>query len=370
MRPSVISGNLIVFLLAASSVPAQTPPGPVPPRPGAKIQQPREQSQIRRQVELVHTPVVVRDATGEMILDLAAEDFRVYDNGVEQKVVRFDLGGEPLSVVIAIEASSRVEPLLPTVRRTGIIFTQTVLGETGEAAVLSFDDRVNELLEFTTEDEKIEKTIADLRMGTSGTVLYDALARGVQLLSERPRERRRVIIAVTEASDTGSEVKLGQVLRDAQLNNIMIYTVGLSTAAAALKKKPEPRRPVPPSPEGTFGRPPIPGTPQTPTSEQQRNTTLDLMALIRLIVERASNVVGDNSLEVATTGSGGLHVPTFSERSIETAVDQIGGELHSQYSLTYSPTGVKPTGFHDIKVEVKRRDVSVRARPGYYLPPE
>lgn len=368
MRRCVTLGSLI--LLATGIVLAQAPPGPLPPRPGARVQPPREQGQIRRQVELVHTPVVVRDATGEMILDLSAEDFRVFDNGVEQKVERFDLGGEPLSVVIAIESSSRVQPLLPAVRRTGIIFSQTVLGETGEAAILSFDDRVNELLGFTTEDEKIEKTIADLRMGTSGSLLYDGLARAVQMLSDRPRERRRVIIAMTEARDTGSEVKLGQVLRDAQLNNVTIYTVGLSTTAAELRKKPEAKGPTTISPEGTFGRPPIPGTVQTPTTEQQRSTGLDLMALIRYVVERASNVVGDNVLEVATTGSGGVHVPTYSDRSIESAVDEIGGELHSQYSLTYSPAGVKPTGFHDIKVEVKRRNVSVRARPGYYLPPD
>lgn len=364
---------MIVLLcaLAASASLAQAPPGPLPPRPGAQVQQaPPPKTQIRRQVELVHTPVTVRDSNGEMILDLAAEDFRIFDSGVEQKVTRFDLGGEPLSVVIALESSSRVEPLLPAVRRTGIIFTQTVLGESGEAAVISFDDRIEDLLPFTKDDTTIEKAITDLRMGTSGTRLYDALARAVNLLSDVPRERRRVIIAVTEASDTGSETQLGQVLRDAQLNNITIYTVGLSTTAAALRKKPEPKRPVSPTPEGTFGRPPIPGTPQTPTSEQQRSTGLDLMALIRYIVERGSNIVGDNSLEVATAGTGGLHIASFSDRSIESAVDQIGGELHSQYSLTYSPAGVRPTGFHEIKVEVKRRGVNVRARPGYYLPPE
>lgn len=368
-------GLLLTIALGVCTGQAQAPPGPLPPRPGAQPQQPplkKEEPQIRVKVELVTTPVTVRDTAGELVLDLTAQDFRVYDNRVEQRIENFDLGGEPLSVVIAVETSSRIEPLLPAVRKTGLLFTETVLGQTGEAAVVGFDDSVSTLLPFTAEHDRIEKTIARLRMGTSGTRLYDALWQGVAMLRNRPAERRRVIVAVSEAADTGSETALGAVLRDAQLNNITVYSVGLSTTAALLRGEPQNRGPISPTPPGTFGRPPIPGTVQTPTTEQQRSATLDILGAIIWLVQTAANAAGENSLELATTATGGLHLamPLLRhDRSIEKAIDQIGAELHAQYSLAYRPAGTEPVGYHDIRVVVARLGVTVRARPGYYVPP-
>jgi len=357
--------------LAAGSVSAQAPPGPLPPKPGAKAQQPPpEKPQIKVRVELVSTPVTVRDASGELVMDLAKEDFRVLDNGVEQRVEDFDLGGDPVSVVIVAETSSRIEPLLPAVRRTGILFTETVLAQTGEAAVISYDDDINLLLPFTNDKPRIEKTIQTLRMGTSGARLYDALAQAVSLLRERPLNRRRVIIAVAEAADTGSELKLGQVLREAQLANIVIYSVGLSTTAAMLRSQPKQTGPYPIGPEGTFPLPGRAGRPQTPTTEQQDRQRLDLLALIAWIVTRLADAAGENSLELATTGTGGMHVATFKDESIERAISAIGAELHAQYTLTYRPAGIgEPAGYHDIKVEVARPGLLVRSRPGYYVAP-
>ncbi len=322
-------------------------------------------------VDLVSAPVTVRDASGELVLDLSERDFRVFDNGVEQKIEHFDLGGDPLSVVLVVETSSRIEALLPAVRKTGIVFTQTVLGQTGDAAVVSYDDNIETLLPFSSDTDKIEKAVTTLRMGTSGARLYDALARAVEILRNRPAPgkpaRRRVILAVAEAADTGSETKLGEVLREAQLANITIYTVGLSTTAAELRAPPKQSGPPQISPPGTFPLPPMPGTPQTPTTEQQRYGNIDLMALAAWIVQHAANIVHQQALAVATAATGGVHLATFRDRSIEKAIDQIGGELHAQYSLSYRPAGTEPTGYHEIKVEVKRAGVSVRSRPGYYL---
>jgi VWFA-related protein len=368
MRALLMAG---LALACAASVWSQAPPGPLPPKPGVTPQPPppSQKPQIRVRVELVNAPVTVRDANGQMVMDLPRDAFRIYDNGVEQRIEDFDLGGGPLSVVLVLESSSRVEPLLPAVRRAGIVFTQTVLGQLGEAAVISFDETPTALLPFTHDYDRIERTIANLRPGLPGSRLHDALAQGVALLRDRPAERRRVIVVVSEAADTGSETKLGAVLREAQLANITIYSVGLSTTAAMLRA--DPNAPVSPSPTppGVFGMPPRPGTVQTPTTEQQARGNIDLLAAIIWIVERMANAVGQNSLEMATTGTGGLHVPTFRDRSIENALDLIGGELHGQYVLTYRPTGTQPIGFHQIKVEVLRPGLRARSRPGYYLPP-
>jgi VWFA-related protein len=281
------------------------------------------------------------------------------------------MGGDPLSVVLVFETSSRVEALLPAVRKAGIVFSQTVVGSTGEAAILGFNDTVDQLLPFSANLDEIEKNIESLRMGTSGARLYDALSEAVGMLRSRPANRRRVIVAVSEAADTGSESKLGQVMREAQLANVTIYTVGLSTTAAELRAPPKQAAPPQISPPGTFPLPPMPGTPQTPTTEQQRYGNIDLLALVAWMVQRAANAVGQNSLELATVATGGMHLATFRDRSIEKAVDQIGGELHAQYSLSYRPAGTDPIGYHEIKVQVGRPGLKVRARPGYYIaPPE
>jgi VWFA-related protein len=376
-----IAGTLVTWLLLlallGASVRAQSPSGPLPPKPGLEVQLPpaNAQAKVKVQVTLVNTPVTVRNGRGDMVHNLEARDFQITDNGLAQQISHFDLGGDPLSLVILLQTSSRIEPLLPQVRKTGILFTQTVMGSTGEAAVVSFNDGVDKLQDFTANGDLIENTIAHLGAGTSGSKLYDAMAVGVEMLSGRPQAtadkpgRRRVLMILSEATDAGSEAKLGEVLRQAQLANVTIYSVGLSTTRAELQAKPRDTRPQI-TPPGTFPLPPQPGVPQTPTSEENRYGNIDLMAAAVWAVQHIHDQVKDHALEVAATATGGAHLSTFKDRSIEKAIDEIGGELHSQYTISYAPTGSDAAGYHEIKVNVLRNDarnLKVRARPGYYL---
>jgi len=324
---------------------------------------------IRVRVNEVTAPVTVRDRNGEMILSLTKNDFHVFDNGAEQKIDHFDLGGDPLSVVLVVETSSRVEPMLPAIRKTGIIFTETVMALTSEAAILGFDDTVDLLQKFTTDPDSIQATINHLRTGTAGTRLYDAMARGISLLEEQPTVRRRIMVVVAEAQDRGSENKLGGVLRQAQLANVTIYSIGLSTTMADLRAEPSQENPPSVGPPGTYPVPTPNGQPQTPQLEQEMQGNMDLLQLAIWLVKTGKNALGPNSLEIASKATGGLHVNTMRDRSIETAMDSIGGELHAQYTLGYSPPGDEPSGYHEIKIVVDRPSVTVRTRPGYYIPP-
>src|SRR5436853_1461885 len=199
----------LLLVLAGAAAHAQAPSGPIPPKPGVEVQLPPKdtQAKVKVQVALVNTPVTVRDGRGEMVHNLEASDFQITDNGVAQRISHFDLGGDPLSLVILMETSSRIEPLLPEVRKTGILFTQTVMGPTGEAAAVGFNDSVDKLQDFTTNSETIESTIANLGPGTSSLKLYDAMAAGVEMLSDRPQAtrekpgRRRVLLILSEAVD-------------------------------------------------------------------------------------------------------------------------------------------------------------------------
>jgi VWFA-related protein len=340
--------------------------GPITPRPGVPVQQPPEGA-IRVRVALVSAPAVVIDAKGELVLDLQKTDFHVLDNGVAQNIESFDLGGEPLSAVLVFETSSQIAALLPGVQKSAIVFTQTVVGPSGEAAILSYDDGIGRLVPFTSDHDQIEKAITNLKPGNSGARLYDTLAEAVSMLRSRPAERRRAIVVVGEAHDKGSEEKLGEVLRQAQLANVVIYSVGISPIAAATRSDPAPSAPPSATPPGTFGAPPFPGTAQTPTSQQQYGGNIDLVALAEWAVRNATAVIKDRPLEVAAAATGGMYQSVVKERTIEKAVDMIGGELNSQYTLSYRPAGLDTPGYHEIKVTVDRPGVKVRTRPGYYL---
>ena len=72
---------------------------------------------IKVQVALVTTPVTVEDSRGFMVHDLEAKDFEVTDNGVAQKISHFDLGGDPISLVVLVETSSRIAPWMRAARK-------------------------------------------------------------------------------------------------------------------------------------------------------------------------------------------------------------------------------------------------------------
>ena len=361
-----------LFVLAAV-IPTlgQAPSSPVmnqPAAPEQRVPEPR----IKARVSLVSTPVTVVNSKGELVSDLEAKDFKVADNGVPQKITHFDLGRPPLSLVILIETSSRIESLLPEIRRTGIVFTNTVMGPEDEAAVVGFNDSVDDLEDFTTDHDRIQNTFNTLKAGSEGSRLFDAMTMALEMLSRvRPQptsdspERQRVMLIMSEGIDAGSDMRLGRVLWQAQRSNVSIYSVGISTALAAWKAPPKEIRPHL-TPQGIFPQPGMPGTVQIPETEATRYGYGNLLNFLPNIKNQFAN-----PLEIAASGTGGQFIATFKGKSMEEAVDQIGAELHGQYSLTYEHMGTSETGYHEIRVHVDRKGLKVRARPGYYVaPPE
>src|SRR6476661_6315075 len=98
------------LLFSASTAFAQAPEGPMTAHPNTQIQQtpPDVLTKLTARVTLVTTPVTVRDQRGAMIHDLDEQDFLITDNGVPQKLTHFDVGGDPLSIVIVVETSTRI----------------------------------------------------------------------------------------------------------------------------------------------------------------------------------------------------------------------------------------------------------------------
>ena len=178
------------LLALASPARAQAPPGPLHTKPGIEPEKPPTPEEAKRTIHVrvneVTAPVTVRNASGEMLLDIPKESFHIFDNGVEQKIEHFDLGASSLSIVLVVETSSHIDPMFPSVKRMGIVFTETVMAQTSEVAVVGYDDDVSLLKKFTTDPERIGEVINNLTTGNSGSHLYDAMARGISLLEKRP----------------------------------------------------------------------------------------------------------------------------------------------------------------------------------------
>ena len=361
---------------------AQAPEGPMPPTPSASIQAtpPDALAKLTARVTLVNAPVTVRDSGGRMIHNLDEQDFRVTDNGVPQKIIHFEVGGDPISLVVIVETSSRIDPFFAQIRKTGILLTEQVMGPDAEAAVVGFDDNVALLQGFTSSHDSILSAMAALKTGESGQRLFDAMAAGVEMLSGRRKPSpesavpgRRVLLVISEALDKGSTAALGEVLRRAQLENISIFSVGLSTTRSELQSKPRGNAPAPITPPGTYGMPGPPGT--VPLPGAGNNSGIDLLALAQVLVEHTKSAATQHSLEIGAAATGGAYYSTFKGRSIESAIDEIGGELHSQYFISYSPKPGSDSGsdygYHEISISLvpeKADGKKISTRPGYYVP--
>ena len=372
-----------VSLLLPQAVFGQAPEGPMQPRPGTTIQPtpPEALAKITARVTLVNLPVTVRDGSGAMIHDLEQQDFLVTDNGVPQKITHFDVGSDPISLVVVVETSDRVDSFLPQLRKTGILFTEQVMGPEAEAAVIGFDDEIHKLQDFTRSHDAVQSAFAGLKSGDSGQHLFDAMAAGVEMLSGRGKPSkesatpgRRVMLVMAEALDKGSDSRLGEVLRRAQLENVTIFSVGLSTTRSEFNSQARQNAPTPITPPGTFGMPGPPGT--VPTPGGGNVSGLDLIALARILVEHTKSAETKHALELGAVATGGAYYSTFKGRSIQDAIDEIGGELHSQYMISYSPAHKSEDesdyGYHQIVVALvadKAKGKKISSRPGYYVGP-
>ncbi len=121
---------------------------------------------LRATFKFILVPVTVTESLdGSFLNGLTPLDFHLTDNGQPQKISE-DVTSHPLSMVVAIQANSDVEKILPTVKRLSSVFEALVLGDNGELAVMAFDHRVTTLTDFTSEPAKIDAAFKKLTPGS------------------------------------------------------------------------------------------------------------------------------------------------------------------------------------------------------------
>jgi len=322
-------------------------------------------AQIKVQSTLVTAPVTVMNSSGEFVYDLEEGDFQVFDNGAAQRIERFEQEMRSLAAVIVVQTNQTVAPLLNQVRPLGSVFSDLMLGEKGQAAVVTYDDRVRVDQEFSSDSDRLGSTLKGLAPRGDQSRLNDVLARAIALLEKRPKEERRVIVAFSDGYDQGSETTKEEVVRQATNAEVTIYGLGFSPAQALLLQKPKapPENPL----DTNVTRPLPPNSIPTPTnSANVYSTPIPIVPILIATGEIIRSAVASSLLEFYAGYTGGVFYSHWSKKAIQDQLNKVASEIHSQYELAYVPDTLSQTGFHRIEVRVQRPGVKVRTRAGYF----
>jgi VWFA-related protein len=323
-----------------------------------------EEPIIRTSVTNIVAPVLVTDRNGNIVDGLEPAQFHLWDNGKEQNI-QVDVSYEPISLVVAIECTARVESILPQIKHLGSL-VQTVIGAQGEAAILKFDGRIMLMQDFTNDPDKVKVAINKINAGSSQTRVIDAVDHGVYMLRHRPKNNRKIILVVSETRDEGSETKLREALIDVNIENVQVYFVDISQLAVRLTEKPDIR---PEYIDPTTMNAPL-GIPNTPTTAQQNygmENRVQFIPLFKEIFTDAKAVFVKDPAKQFSVASGGGQYVFFRQKGLEEAVQKISEELHSQYMISYRPSNGTEGGYHTIEVSIDRSNLICKTRPGYYI---
>ena len=259
-------------------------------------------------VDVIQVTAVVTDATGRFVTGLKPDDFKVFENGREQRITSFAAENIPLELVTAIDVSSSMTSALPDVKRHAANFlAQLKPGD--QVTILGFNDKIFTLARRSTDQGARARAIGKLAPW-GGTALYDAIVNALGILGRQPG--RRSLLVFSDGEDQSSHATVDSVVQKAEASDATIYVVG-------------------------------------------QGRSLKATALQQLMQRLA-------------TGSGGRAFFTNQETKLEAIFQDILEDLRHQYVLAYpAPDNARDGEWHAIRVEVPGRGHTVRARLGYRL---
>ncbi|HEX4900768.1 MAG TPA: VWA domain-containing protein, partial [Pyrinomonadaceae bacterium] len=214
----------------------------------------------------VGVPLVVTDAAGQYVSDLKQSDLEVSEDGVKQTVALFQAPSAPSWVVLLLDTSVSTQGKLGDVRRAANVFVDQ-LQNTDRVKVISFDDQVRELSEFSADRAVVKKAILSAQTGYS-TKFYDGM--NVALEALREVDGRKAIVIFSDGVDYRSDYATAEsTVRFLEQDGIVVYPIRFSTRVAAEKLAREQAGSQLPTREvvrSTSGSPdPVPG--EVPSSE-------------------------------------------------------------------------------------------------------
>jgi Ca-activated chloride channel family protein len=258
-------------------------------------------------VDLVQVSAVVTEANGRFVSGLAKNEFRVFEDNVQQQVTFFGTADRvPLEVVAAIDVSGSMTDAMPSVKGAVKGFL-SALAPQDQVTLLAFNDNLFTLARKSVDPAARLKAV-DRLAPWGGTALYDVILKGLELVGRQ--QGRRAIVVFTDGHDENSFASLEAVIKRVEASDATMYMIGQG--------------------------------------------------------EAVTNPVFQRLLQRVATVSGGRAFATDSPQRLETAFADIIADLSNQYLLAYPPKNPgRDETWHEIRVEVKGGQYKVRARQGY-----
>jgi len=341
---------------STATAPATSPSQPSPAAADPGPLEVGEGDIIRVDTNLVTVPVSVFDRQGNAITNLRREDFRIFENGVEQEVAYFEPTEKPFTVALLLDTSGSTRFRLRDIQEAAIAFARQLQPQ-DRVLVVTFSDQVLLLTEATNDQQLISDVInINARTGNS-TRLYDAVHLVVEERLNKIKGRKAIVL-FTDGVDTSSfKASYESTVSEAEELDALIYPIRYDTfvdvnSATVGSITITTHRVGWPFPGGSHSsgviyRMPSVGRP--------------MPGFTREDYERAGRY-----LSTLAEKTGGRLYSADDPRQLAQAFSQIAEELRRQYSLGYYPKAPVGAGERrQIRVRVRRPDLAVRARDGY-----
>jgi Ca-activated chloride channel homolog len=275
----------------------------------------RKEPHLRVQTDLVTVPASVLDATGKPVSDLPESAFKLYQDGVEQKIAKFETQTDrPLELALMVDSSLSTLKDTKFENEATARFIRLVVRPGDLLGVFEFSDSVYELADFSANVPKLEAAAEKIAPG-AGTSLYDAIFLGSRQLEKLPEDRRRVIVLVTDAGETTSKSNFETARRAAIESEALLYTILI--------------RPV--------------------ANESGRNTG------------------GEHAIETIIDSTGGAVYYPDVMAQLDVMFQQISRELRTQYLLSYYPEPKEKAGTYcHIGLEIPSGSYTLHYRKGFF----
>ncbi len=286
----------------------------------------QQEPSFRSQSNLVPVPTLVRDAQGNAVYGLRAQDFIIEDDGIEQPV---HLGeateAEPISLVIAVQCGRRAEREFGRMGGLAAMLDPILIGPQNEAALLVFDSKLNLVHDFTKQAEVIETDLKNLEPGDHGAAILDAVAYSAKMLAKRPEGRQRVLLLISETRDHGSHfAKIDDAVRLVGVTHTLVYALPFSPYFSQQL-------------DTARG-----------SNRDEWGTGVDFIEKLAA----ARQAMRKNSAKALASMTGGEYELFATRKSFESDMISFANHLHSRYLLSFEPKDPH-VGLHRIRVRLK-----------------
>jgi VWFA-related protein len=313
---------------------------------------------IKVETNLVTMPVSVLDREGRFVTGLTQKDFRIFENGIEQKVDYFQSVEQPFTVILMIDVSPSTAYQIDEIHDAAISFIDQ-LRPNDRVMVMSFDDRVHVLTEPTNNRNQLRNAILESQFG-DGTSLYEAVDFAVNQELKRIEGRKAVVIFTDGVDTTSRRANYQSTISDVEEADALFYPVRYDTQQRGFGGG---------GGGGGYGYP-----------RRRRGGGGGLGDIIGIVlgggqINMGGGPAGSSPEEYATgkryleqlaQNSGGREFEAAG--NLDAAFSGIAEELRRQYSLGYYPDAVGQKGERkQIKVRVMRPNLVVRAKSSYIV---